>query len=466
MFEKILIANRGEIALRIQRACREMGIKTVVVHSEADKDAKYVKLADESVCIGPAPSSLSYLNMPAIISAAEVTDAEAIHPGYGFLSENADFAERVEKSGFVFIGPRSDSIRLMGDKVSAKQAMIRAGVPCVPGSDGALPDDPKEIIQTARRVGYPVIIKAAGGGGGRGMRVVHTEAALLNAVAMTKTEAGTAFGNPEVYMEKYLENPRHVEIQILADEHKNAVWLGERDCSMQRRHQKVIEEAPAPGIPRKLIEKIGDRCAEACRKIGYRGAGTFEFLYENGEFYFIEMNTRVQVEHPVTEMITGIDIVQEQIRIACGEKLRFRQRDIMLSGHAVECRINAEDPFKFTPSPGRIVSWHTPGGPGIRVDSHAYAGYYVPPHYDSMIGKVIAYGATREQAIRRMQIALSEMVVEGILTNIPLHRELMIDARFIEGGTNIHYLEQKLADKPDLPRGPTSPNKSETKADA
>jgi acetyl-CoA carboxylase biotin carboxylase subunit len=466
MFEKILIANRGEIALRIQRACREMGIKTVVVHSEADKDAKYVKLADESVCIGPAQSALSYLNMPAIISAAEVTDAEAIHPGYGFLSENADFAERVEKSGFVFIGPRSESIRLMGDKVSAKQAMIRAGVPCVPGSEGALPDDPKEIITTARKVGYPVIIKAAGGGGGRGMRVVHTEAALLNAVAMTKTEAGTAFGNPEVYMEKYLENPRHVEIQILADEHKNAVWLGERDCSMQRRHQKVIEEAPAPGIPRKLIEKIGDRCAEACRKIGYRGAGTFEFLYENGEFYFIEMNTRVQVEHPVTEMITGIDIVQEQIRIAYGEKLRFRQRDIMLSGHAVECRINAEDPFKFTPSPGRIVSWHAPGGPGIRVDSHAYAGYYVPPHYDSMIGKVIAYGATREQAIRRMQIALSEMVVEGILTNIPLHRELMVDARFIEGGTNIHYLEQKLADKPDLPKAGAIGNKSESKADA
>ncbi|MEC5159612.1 acetyl-CoA carboxylase biotin carboxylase subunit [Janthinobacterium sp. CG_S6] len=430
-----------------------MGIKTVVVHSEADKDAKYVKLADESVCIGPAPSSLSYLNMPAIISAAEVTDAEAIHPGYGFLSENADFAERVEKSGFVFIGPRSESIRLMGDKVSAKQTMIKAGVPCVPGSEGALPDDPKIIIQTARKVGYPVIIKAAGGGGGRGMRVVHTEAALLNAVAMTKAEAATAFGNPEVYMEKYLENPRHVEIQILADEFKNAVWLGERDCSMQRRHQKVIEEAPAPGIPRKLIEKIGDRCAEACRKIGYRGAGTFEFLYENGEFYFIEMNTRVQVEHPVTEMITGIDIVQEQIRIAAGEKLRFRQRDVMLSGHAIECRINAEDPFKFTPSPGKIISWHTPGGPGIRVDSHAYAGYYVPPHYDSMIGKVIAYGATREQAIRRMQIALSEMVVEGISTNIALHRELMIDARFMEGGTNIHYLEQKLADMPDLSKG-------------
>ncbi|WP_317202406.1 acetyl-CoA carboxylase biotin carboxylase subunit [Janthinobacterium sp.] len=471
MFEKILIANRGEIALRIQRACREMGIKTVVVHSEADKDAKYVKLADESVCIGPAQSALSYLNMPAIISAAEVTDAEAIHPGYGFLSENADFAERVEKSGFVFIGPRSESIRLMGDKVSAKQTMIKAGVPCVPGSEGALPDDPKIIIQTARKVGYPVIIKAAGGGGGRGMRVVHTEAALLNAVAMTKTEAGSAFGNPEVYMEKYLENPRHVEIQILADEFKNAVWLGERDCSMQRRHQKVIEEAPAPGIPRKLIEKIGDRCAEACRKIGYRGAGTFEFLYENGEFYFIEMNTRVQVEHPVTEMITGIDIVQEQIRIAAGEKLRFRQRDVMLSGHAIECRINAEDPFKFTPSPGKIISWHTPGGPGIRVDSHAYAGYYVPPHYDSMIGKVIAYGATREQAIRRMQIALSEMVVEGISTNIALHRELMIDARFIEGGTNIHYLEQKLADMPDLSKNlnkvsPSIASKSEVKVKA
>ncbi|MBK4733480.1 acetyl-CoA carboxylase biotin carboxylase subunit [Noviherbaspirillum pedocola] len=452
MFEKILIANRGEIALRIQRACRELGIKTVVLYSEADREAKYVKLADESVCIGPAPSAQSYLSMPAIISAAEVTDAEAIHPGYGFLSENADFAERVEQSGFTFIGPRPDSIRLMGDKVSAKQAMIKAGVPCVPGSDGALPDDPKEIIRIARRIGYPVIIKAAGGGGGRGMRVVHTEAALLSAVTMTRTEAGTAFGNPEVYMEKYLENPRHVEIQILADEFKNAVWLGERDCSMQRRHQKVIEEAPAIGIPRKLIERIGDRCAEACRRIGYRGAGTFEFLYENGEFYFIEMNTRIQVEHPVTEMITGIDLVQEQIRIACGEKLRFRQRDVELKGHAIECRINAEDPFKFTPSPGRIVSWHAPGGPGVRVDSHAYAGYYVPPNYDSMVGKVITYGATREQAIRRMEIALSEMVVEGIQTNIPLHRELMVDARFIEGGTNIHYLEQKLAAKPDLKR--------------
>lgn len=450
MFEKILIANRGEIALRIQRACREMGIKTVVVHSEADREAKYVKLADESVCIGPAASNLSYLSMPAIISAAEVTDAQAIHPGYGFLSENADFAERVEQSGFVFIGPRAESIRLMGDKVSAKHAMIEAGVPCVPGSEGALPDDPKAIVQTARKVGYPVIIKAAGGGGGRGMRVVHTEAALINAVAMTKTEAGAAFGNPEVYMEKFLENPRHVEIQILADQHGNAVWLGERDCSMQRRHQKVIEEAPAPGIPRKVIEKIGDRCAAACRKIGYRGAGTFEFLYENGEFYFIEMNTRVQVEHPVTEMITGVDIVQEQIRIAFNEKLRFKQSDITLKGHAIECRINAEDPFKFTPSPGRITSWHAPGGPGIRVDSHAYAGYFVPPYYDSMIGKVISYGETREQAIRRMQIALSEMVVEGIQTNIALHRELMIDARFIEGGTNIHYLEHKLADMPDL----------------
>jgi len=447
MFEKILIANRGEIALRIQRACREMGIKTVVVHSEADREAKYVKLADESVCIGPPPSAQSYLSMPAIISAAEVTDAEAIHPGYGFLSENADFAERVEQSGFVFIGPRSDSIRMMGDKVSAKQAMIKAGVPCVPGSEGALPDDPKIIVQTARRIGYPVIIKAAGGGGGRGMRVVHTEAALINAVTMTKTEAGTAFGNPEVYMEKYLENPRHVEIQILADEFKSAIWLGERDCSMQRRHQKVIEEAPAPGIPRKLIEKIGDRCADACRKIGYRGAGTFEFLYENGEFYFIEMNTRIQVEHPVTEMITGIDLVQEQIRIAAGERLRFKQRDIILKGHAIECRINAEDPFKLIPSPGRITAWHAPGGPGIRVDSHAYAGYFVPPNYDSMVGKVIAYGITREQAIKRMQIALSEMVVEGIQTNIPLHRDLMVDGRFIEGGTNIHYLEQKLANK-------------------
>jgi acetyl-CoA carboxylase biotin carboxylase subunit len=447
MFDKILIANRGEIALRIQRACRELGIKTVVVYSVADKEAKYVKLADEAVCIGPAPSPLSYLNMPAIISAAEVTDAEAIHPGYGFLSENADFAERVEKSGFAFIGPRPETIRLMGDKVSAKRAMIKAGVPCVPGSDGALPDNPKEIIAIAKKVGYPVIIKAAGGGGGRGMRVVHTEAALVNAVNMTREEAGRAFGNPEVYMEKFLEKPRHVEIQVLADTHGNAVWLGERDCSMQRRHQKIIEEAPAPGIDRRAIAKIGERCAEACRKMGYRGAGTFEFLYENGEFFFIEMNTRVQVEHPVTEMITGVDIVQEQIRIAAGLKLGFRQKDIVFQGHAIECRINAEDPFKFTPSPGRIVSWHMPGGPGIRVDSHAYGGYMVPPNYDSMIGKLISYGKTREQAIRRMRIALSEIVIDGITTNIPLHRELMLDPNFEEGGTSIHYLEHRLEEQ-------------------
>ncbi|RDU94630.1 acetyl-CoA carboxylase biotin carboxylase subunit [Trinickia dinghuensis] len=447
MFEKILIANRGEIALRIQRACRELGVKTVVAYSIADKDAKYVKLADEAVCIGPAPSPQSYLNMPALISAAEVTDAEAIHPGYGFLSENADFAERVEQSGFAFIGPRPETIRLMGDKVSAKQTMIKTGVPCVPGSEGALPDDPKEIVKIARAVGYPVIIKAAGGGGGRGMRVVHTEAALVNAVNMTREEAERAFGNPQVYMEKFLENPRHVEIQVLADSFKNALWLGERDCSMQRRHQKVIEEAPAPGIARRLIERIGDRCADACKKMGYLGAGTFEFLYENGEFYFIEMNTRVQVEHPVTELITGVDIVQEQIRIAAGEKLALRQRDVVFRGHAIECRINAEDPFRFTPSPGRITSWHTPGGPGIRVDSHAYNGYFVPPNYDSMIGKLIAYGATREQAIRRMRIALSEMVVEGIQTNIPLHRELMLDGGFVEGGTSIHYLENRLAEK-------------------
>jgi acetyl-CoA carboxylase biotin carboxylase subunit len=448
MFEKILIANRGEIALRIQRACRELGIKTVVVHSEADRDAKYVRLADESVCIGPAASKDSYLSMPAIISAAEVTDAEAIHPGYGFLSENADFADRVEKSGFVFIGPRPESIRLMGDKVSAKRAMIQAGVPVVPGSEGALPDDPEVILATARQVGYPVIIKAAGGGGGRGMRVVHTEAALLSAVTMTKSEAGAAFNNPEVYMEKFLENPRHVEIQVLADGDRQAVWLGERDCSMQRRHQKVIEEAPAPGISRKLIEKIGERCAEACRKIGYRGAGTFEFLFENGEFYFIEMNTRIQVEHPVTELITGIDLVQQQIRIAAGEPFSLKQKDIQFRGHAIECRINAEDPFKFVPSPGRITNWHTPGGPGVRIDSHAFNGYYVPPYYDSMIAKVITYGDTRDQALARMRTALSEMVVEGIQTNIALHRELMVDARFIEGGTSIHYLEHKLAERP------------------
>ena len=448
MFEKILIANRGEIALRIQRACRELGVKTVVVHSEADRDAKYVRLADESVCIGPAASKDSYLSMPAIISAAEVTDAEAIHPGYGFLSENADFADRVEKSGFVFIGPRPESIRLMGDKVSAKHAMIEAGVPVVPGSEGALPDDPQEIMRIAREVGYPVIIKAAGGGGGRGMRVVHTEAALINAVTTTKTEAGAAFNNPEVYLEKFLENPRHVEIQVLADGGKNAVWLGERDCSMQRRHQKVIEEAPAPGIARRLIEKIGERCAQACRKIGYRGAGTFEFLYENEEFYFIEMNTRIQVEHPVTELITGVDLVQQQIRIAAGEPFSLKQRDIQFKGHAIECRINAEDPFKFVPSPGRITNWHTPGGPGVRIDSHAFNGYFVPPYYDSMIAKVITYGDTRDQALARMRTALSEMVVEGINTNIALHRELLVDARFIDGGTSIHYLEHKLAERP------------------
>jgi acetyl-CoA carboxylase biotin carboxylase subunit len=448
MFEKILIANRGEIALRIQRACREMGIKTVVVHSEADREAKYVRLADESVCIGPAASRDSYLNMPAIIAAAEVTDAEAIHPGYGFLSENADFADRVEKSGFVFIGPRPESIRLMGDKVSAKQAMIEAGVPVVPGSPGALPEDPAEILRLASEVGYPVIIKAAGGGGGRGMRVVHTEAALLSSVAMTKSEAGAAFNNPEVYLEKFLENPRHIEIQVLADGGRNAVWLGERDCSMQRRHQKVIEEAPAPGIARKLIERIGERCAEACRKIQYRGAGTFEFLYENDEFYFIEMNTRIQVEHPVTELITGIDLVQQQIRVAAGEKFTLRQRDISFRGHALECRINAEDPFTFVPSPGRVTNWHTPGGPGVRIDSHVFNGYFVPPHYDSMIAKVITYGDTREQAVARMNIALSEMVVEGIKTNIPLHRELMVDSRFMAGGTSIHYLEHKLAARP------------------
>ena len=445
MFEKILIANRGEIALRIQRACRELGIRTVMVHSEADTEAKYVKLADESVCIGPAPASASYLNIPAIISAAEVTDAAAIHPGYGFLAENADFAEKVERSGFVFIGPRPENIRLMGDKVSAKQAMEKAGVPTVPGSDGALPEDPKEIVRIARKIGYPVIIKSSGGGGGRGMRVVHTEAALLNAVNMTRGEAQAAFANPVVYLEKYLEQPRHIEFQVLADAHKNAVHLGERDCSLQRRHQKVIEESPAPELPAKLREKIGERCVDACRKIGYRGAGTFEFLYEEGEFYFIEMNTRIQVEHPVTEMVTGIDLVQEQIRVAAGQKLRFRQKDIQFRGHALECRINAEDPYRFTPSPGRITAWQPPGGPGIRVDSHAYSGYSVPPFYDSMVGKLIAYGANREQALARMRIALSEMVVEGILTNIPLHRDMLNDTRFLRGAVSIHYLEQKLA---------------------
>ena len=447
MFKKILIANRGEIALRVQRACKEMGIRAVMVYSEADREAKYVKLADEAICIGPAPSPQSYLNMPAIIAAAEVTDAEAIHPGYGFLAENADFAERVEKSGFTFIGPGPDAIRIMGDKVSAKQAMIKAGVPCVPGSEGELSDDPVQLKRIAKQIGYPVIIKAAGGGGGRGMRVAHTEAALINAVAMTRAEASTAFGNPAVYMEKYLQNPRHVEIQIIADNYKNAVFLGERDCSMQRRHQKVIEESPAPGIPRRLIERIGDRCVAACKKIGYRNAGTFEFLYENGEFYFIEMNTRIQVEHTLTEWITGLDIVRTQIMVAAGEKLPFGQRDIQMRGHAFECRINAEDPYKFTPSPGRITLWHPPGGPGVRVDSHIYTNYTVPPNYDSMIAKLIVYGDTREQAMARMRSALGETLIEGINTNIALHRDLMVDARFIEGGTNIHYLEQWLAQR-------------------
>ncbi|MFA5522131.1 MAG: acetyl-CoA carboxylase biotin carboxylase subunit [Castellaniella sp.] len=447
MFEKVLIANRGEIALRIQRACREMGIRTVVVHSEADREAKYVRLADESVCIGPAAPRDSYLNMPAIIAAAEVTDAEAIHPGYGFLAENADFAERVEKSGFVFIGPRPETIRLMGDKVTAKQAMMDAGVPVVPGSPQTLPDDLDEVQAMARAIGYPVIIKAAGGGGGRGMRVVYTEAALFSAVAMTRSEAAVAFNNPDVYMEKYLENPRHVEIQVLADGGRNAIWLGERDCSMQRRHQKVIEEAPAPGIARRLVERIGERCVDACKRMGYRGAGTFEFLYEDGEFYFIEMNTRIQVEHTVTEMVTGIDLVRQQLLIAAGEPFTLRQRDISFKGHAIECRINAEDPFKFTPSPGRVTNWHTPGGPGVRMDSHVFSGYVVPPYYDSMIGKLITYGDTREQAIARMEIALSEMVVDGVQTNIALHRELLQDARFVKGGTSIHYLEQKLAQR-------------------
>jgi acetyl-CoA carboxylase biotin carboxylase subunit len=445
MFKKILVANRGEIALRIQRACRELGVRAVMVYSEADREAKYIKLAEEAVCIGPAQSALSYLNMPAIISAAEVTDAEAIHPGYGFLSENADFAERVEKSGFQFIGPTPESIRLMGDKVSAKQAMLKAGVPCVPGSEGELPDDPLQIRRIAKTVGYPVIIKAAGGGGGRGMRVVHTEAALVNAVTMTRAEAGSAFGNPAVYLEKFLQNPRHIEIQILADKFKNAVYLGERDCSMQRRHQKIIEEAPAPGIARKLIERLGERCVTACKKIGYRGAGTFEFLYENGEFYFIEMNTRVQVEHPVTEMTTGIDIVKTQIMVAAGEKLPFTQRQIQIRGHSIECRLNAEDPYKFIPSPGRITMWHSPGGPGVRVDSHIYTNYVVPPNYDSMIGKIIAHGDTREQALARMITALGETVVEGINSNVSLHRELMLDAKFMAGGTNIHYLEEWLS---------------------
>lgn len=444
MLEKIVIANRGEIALRILRACREMGIKTVAVHSEADRDLKHVRLADESVCIGPASSLESYLNIPAIISAAEVTDAMGIHPGYGFLSENADFAERVEQSGFTFIGPRAETIRLMGDKVSAIETMKKTGVPCVPGSDGPLGDNAEENLAMARHIGYPVIIKAAGGGGGRGMRVVHSDGALLSAISLTKSEAGSAFGNDTVYMEKYLEKPRHVEFQVLADSHGNAIHLGERDCSMQRRHQKVVEEAPAPGITEKQRKQIGERAAEACRKIGYLGAGTFEFLYQDKEFYFIEMNTRVQVEHPVTEMITGVDIVKEQLLIASGEPMSYRQKDIEIRGHAVECRINAEDPVKFMPSPGTVHQFHAPGGPGIRIDTHLYNGYTVPPHYDSLIGKLIAHGETREVAMARMRTALSEIVIDGINSNIELHQDIMRDSAFITGGVDIHYLEKKL----------------------
>ena len=444
MLKKVLIANRGEIALRVLRACREMGIATVAVHSEADKDSLHVKLADESVCIGPAPSPQSYLNIPAIIAAAEVTGADAIHPGYGFLAENANFAEQVEQSGFIFIGPRADTIRLMGDKVSAKQAMQEAGVPCVPGSDGALPDDPETIIKTAAKVGYPVIIKASGGGGGRGMRVVEKEEDLIKSVEMTKAEAGAAFGNPMVYMERYLQRPRHVEIQVLADEHGNAIYLAERDCSMQRRHQKVIEEAPAPFIDEKAREKIGKACTDACKRIGYRGAGTFEFLYENGEFFFIEMNTRVQVEHPVTELITGVDIVQEQIRIAGGLPLQYKQKDIHIEGHAFECRINAEDPYNFIPSPGLIESCHLPGGFGIRVDSHIYQGYRIPPNYDSLIGKICVHGKTREQAMAKMRVAMAELAITGIKTNADLHRDLFRDPGFADGGVSIHYLEQWL----------------------
>ena len=444
MLEKVVIANRGEIALRILRACRELGIRTVAAHSTVDRDLKHVRLADETVCIGPSPAAGSYLNMPAIISAAEVTDAVAIHPGYGFLSENADFAERVEQSGFIFIGPKPETIRLMGDKVSAIRAMKEAGVPCVPGSDGPLGDDQPEILRIARDIGYPIIIKAAGGGGGRGMRVVHSEAALLTTLDLTRSEANAAFGNPTVYMEKYLDHPRHIEIQVLADTHGHAIHLGERDCSLQRRHQKVIEEAPAPGITPAQRRRIGQACVDACQRIGYRGAGTFEFLYQDGEFYFIEMNTRIQVEHPITELITGVDIVKEQLRIAAGVPLGYRQDDIHVRGHALECRLNAEDPDTFAPSPGAITQYHAPGGPGIRVDSHIYNGYRVPPNYDSMIGKLIAHGETREAAIARMRGALAELVVDGIKTNAPLHRRILGDARFLDGGTDIHYLEKQL----------------------
>ena len=444
MLDKIVIANRGEIALRILRACREMGIKTVAVHSTADNNLKHVLLADETVCIGPPPSAESYLNMPAIISAAEVTDAVAIHPGYGFLSENADFAERVESSGFVFIGPPASAIREMGDTVAAIRAMKASGVPTVPGSDGPLGDDAEENLRIARDIGYPIIIKASGGGGGRGMRVVHSEASLIAAITVTQAEAGAAFGNDVVYMEKFLETPRHVEFQVLADNHGNAVHLGERDCSMQRRHQKVVEEAPAPGITEEQRKRIGERCVKACLDMGYRSAGTFEFLYQDDEFYFIEMNTRLQVEHPVTEMITGIDIVKEQLRIAAGEPLDFKQEDVRFLGHAIECRINAEDPKTFMPSPGMVQLWHSPGGPGIRVESHIYSGYRVPPYYDSMIGKIIAHGNDRPTAIARMRNALSEIVIEGIQTNVPLHQEIFQHAAFQAGGTDIHYLEKRL----------------------
>ena len=444
MLGKVVIANRGEIALRILRACHEMGIKTVAVHSSVDSNLKHVLLADETVCIGPAASADSYLDMPRIISAAEVTDAVAIHPGYGFLSENADFSERVESSGFVFIGPKAESIRLMGDKVSAIKVMKEAGVPTVPGSDGVLSDNSDENLKIAKEIGYPVIIKASGGGGGRGMRVVHSEASLLNAIVLTQAEARSAFSNEDVYMEKFLETPRHIEVQILADGQGNAIHLGERDCSMQRRHQKVIEEAPAPGITEEQRKFIGDRCVKACLDIGYRSAGTFEFLYQDNEFYFIEMNTRLQVEHPVTEMITGGDIVKEQLHIAAGEKLKLSQQDIKIQGHAIECRMNAEDPKSFMPSPGDIKLWHMPGGPGIRIDSHIYSGYKVPPYYDSMIGKIISHGNNRDSAITRMSNALKEIVIEGIKTNIPLHQEILQHSAFKNGSTNIHYLEKRL----------------------
>ena len=444
MLEKVLIANRGEIALRILRACKELGIKTVAVHSTADRELMHLALADESVCIGPALATNSYLHIPSIIAAAEVTGATAIHPGYGFLAENADFAEQVEKSGFAFVGPKADTIRLMGDKVSAKDAMIKAGVPVVPGSDGPLPEDEAEALRIAREVGYPVIIKAAGGGGGRGMRVVHHEEDLIKSAKLTRTEAGAAFGNPMVYLEKFLGNPRHVEVQILSDGQGNAIHLGDRDCSLQRRHQKVLEEAPAPYIDEKARAEVLKRCTDACVEIGYRGAGTFEFLYEDGRFYFIEMNTRVQVEHPVTEMVTGVDIVKEMLSIAAGKKLSIKQEDVVIRGHSLECRINAEDPSNFLPSPGKVKHFHAPGGNGVRVDSHLYSGYSVPPNYDSLIGKLITYGATREEAMVRMRNALDEIVVDGIKTNIPLHRDLVRDEGFCKGGVNIHYLEKKL----------------------